>query len=55
MPDYKPTFPRFRRSDPRKYIKKMPSRALDLLLKLIELDPSKRISAVEALQHDYFL
>ena len=27
---------------------------MDLLLKMIELDPSKRITAKEALEHEYF-
>jgi serine/threonine protein kinase len=33
---------------------KIPYRARDLLAKLLELDPSKRISATEAINHSYF-
>jgi serine/threonine protein kinase len=32
----------------------LPPLAVDLLAKLLTLDPSKRITAVEALDHDYF-
>ena len=32
----------------------MPTDAIDLLLKLIALDPAKRITAAEALNHRYF-
>lgn len=39
IPDFKATFPRFRRIDPRSVIKSMPDLALDLLLKLIAVDP----------------
>ena len=32
----------------------MTEQALDLLLKLLEYNPDKRISAAEALKHSYF-
>jgi len=54
IPDFKPIFPRFKAVDPYSYFKVMKSDAVDLLLKLVALDPSKRISAVEALKHPYF-
>lgn len=32
----------------------MDETAVDLLIKMVQLEPSKRISAKEALQHPYF-
>lgn len=54
IPDYKPNFPKFRPVDPYNYFKSMKPDAIDLLLKLVALDPAKRISAIEALKHPYF-
>jgi serine/threonine protein kinase len=31
-----------------------PPHAIDLLEKLLQLDPAKRITAAEAMDHDYF-
>jgi cyclin-dependent kinase 2 len=54
IPDFKPSFPRFKAVNPYESFKNMKPDAIDLLLKLISLDPAKRISAVEALKHPYF-
>ena len=54
IPEFKPIFPKFNKVDPQKYFKNMNNVAIDLLLKLIALDPTKRISAIEALNHPYF-
>lgn len=54
IPDFKPSFPKFRAVKPHDHLKTMNPEAIDLLLKLIALDPAKRISAIEALKHSYF-
>lgn len=54
IPHFKNTFPKFRAKQPILKFKKLSGLALDLALKLIALDPAKRISAVEALAHPYF-
>jgi len=54
LPDFKPTFPKFKAVDPKAYFKNFDSVSLDLLMRLICLDPIKRISMKEALKHPYF-
>jgi cyclin-dependent kinase 2 len=53
-PDMKATFPKFKGVDTHGYFKNFDPVSLDLLLKMIVLDPSKRISMKEALRHPYF-
>lgn len=55
IPDFKPSFPRFRAQSPHEFFKNMRPDAIDLVMKLIALDPTKRITAVEALRHPYFM
>lgn len=50
----KPTFPKFKAVDPCLHFKQFDKVGLDLLLKMIALDPAKRISMKEALKHPYF-
>lgn len=54
LPDFKKSFPKFRAANPEKQLPNFSPVALDLLMKLISLDPSKRITAKEALEHPYF-
>ena len=44
----------YRRPHLREYFKQAPPDAIDLLERLLELDPDKRILAKEALQHPFF-
>lgn len=50
----KATFPKFKGVTPTNYFKNFDNLSLDLLMKMIILDPSKRISMKEALKHPYF-
>jgi cyclin-dependent kinase 2 len=50
----KPTFPKFKGVNPNTHFKNFSQVELDLLMKLIVLDPSRRISMKEALRHPYF-
>ena len=45
LPDYKPTFPKFKGKKPEQVFNKFDSVGLDLLMKLINIDPGKRINA----------
>lgn len=54
LPEYKKSFPKFRGTDPTKFFKNFDNISLDLILKMIALDPVKRISVKDALKHPYF-
>jgi len=54
LPDFKNTFPRFRQAIPEQVLGNFDVIAMDLLLKLIAIDPARRINAKEALSHPYF-
>jgi cyclin-dependent kinase 2 len=54
LPDFKTTFPKFRAVSPEVQLSNFDPVALDLLLKLIAIDPARRINAKEALSHPYF-
>jgi cyclin-dependent kinase 2 len=44
LPEFKPTFPKFKSVKPETYYKNFDKLGLDLCMKLLALDPSKRIS-----------
>ncbi|KAJ9579543.1 hypothetical protein L9F63_004802, partial [Diploptera punctata] len=54
LPDYKSMFPRWDAQDIAEVVPKLDECGKDLFLKLVTYDPSRRISAVEALKHQYF-
>ena len=54
LPEFKLTFPQFKGKGINAYNRNIDDVGLDLLSKMIQLDPSKRISAKQALQHPYF-
>jgi serine/threonine protein kinase len=57
LADYKPSFPQWAPQPLTKTIKELKNadpQAMDLLMKMLVYEPSKRISAREALKHPYF-
>lgn len=54
LPDFKPTFPKFRGIPLGEHTKDLQEIQLDLLKGLVALDPYKRVSAKMALLHPYF-
>jgi cyclin-dependent kinase 2 len=54
LPEMKATFPKFKAINAKLYFKNFDEVSLDLLSKMIVLDPARRISMKEALRHPYF-
>ncbi|KAL4811441.1 putative cell division control protein 2 kinase [Aspergillus unguis] len=54
FPDYKPTFPKWKREETHNLVPGLEDDGLDLLEALLEYDPARRISAKQACMHPYF-
>lgn len=57
LQEFKATFPQWKCNayeNLKKMSYNMDEQALDLMFKMVQLEPSKRISAKEALEHPYF-
>lgn len=55
FPDYKSSFPRWERVDTERMVPNLEPAGLDLLDAMLVYDPAGRISAKQALLHDYFM
>ncbi|KAL1966928.1 hypothetical protein VTN77DRAFT_3672 [Rasamsonia byssochlamydoides] len=53
-PDFKPTFPKWKRDPNYALVPGLEENGLDLLEALLEYDPARRISAKQACRHPYF-
>merc|ERR1711939_1018351 len=54
LPDFKTSFPQWPSKDLKSAVTSLNDTSADLLARMLVYDPSKRISAKAALQHDYF-
>ena len=54
LPDFKPNFPQWAGIGLQAKVPNLDAAGLDLLQRMLVYEPSKRLTAREALQHEYF-
>ncbi|PKI53441.1 hypothetical protein CRG98_026131 [Punica granatum] len=54
LPDFKSAFPKWPPKNLQEVVPGLDSAGIDLLSKMLCLDPSRRITARSALEHEYF-
>ncbi|KAL0652017.1 hypothetical protein Bca4012_094708 [Brassica carinata] len=54
LPDYKSAFPKWKPTELESFVPNLDPNGIDLLSKMLLMDPTKRINARAALEHDYF-
>lgn len=55
LPDYKPDFPKYESVSLSSCVPKLEDAGIELLSRMLELPPDKRLPAADALNHEYFL
>lgn len=53
LPDFKGSFPRWKKQNLKELLPQISEKGIDLLERMLELNPEARISAQEALAHEY--
>jgi serine/threonine protein kinase len=54
LPEYKANFPQYPAQSFKKIVRKLDPIGLDLLTRMLQYDPNKRLSAEQAMKHTYF-
>mmetsp|Transcript_9874 Transcript_9874/g.18609 ORF Transcript_9874/g.18609 Transcript_9874/m.18609 type:complete len:109 (-) Transcript_9874:107-433(-) len=54
LPDYSENFPKWNPKNLKEFVPELDDLGVDLLTKMLQYEPSKRINARAALAHDYF-